>query len=301
MDSKFKIISVYTLTCLIWGGTWLAIRICLTDMTPFFSAGFRFILAALLIYGYMAIKDIPLPMDKTSVILYLIMGIFSFLIPFALVYWGEKYVPSGLAAVLFAIYPFVAALLSYFFLKDEKIGKYKIIGMVLSFGGIIVLFSDQFGGNMSNYFWGMIAITLSGVLQAGIAVMVKKFGQELNPLSMNLIPMGISGVLMTILGFMLEDYSKLQLSFNSAMALLYLAFFGSIVAFTSYYWLLKRINIIMLSLVSFITPIIALILGWTVSGEKLLSIHIIGSCFVLGGIFFAIFDNRLSGKVLQKE
>lgn len=301
MDSRFKIISIYVLTCLIWGGTWLAIRICLTDMTPFFSAGFRFILAAVLIYGYMAIKSIPLPMDKTSMILYLIMGIFSFLIPFALVYWGEKYVPSGLAAVLFAIYPFVAALLSYFFLKDEKIGKYKVIGMLLSFGGIIVLFSDQFGGNISNYFWGMTAITLSGVLQAGIAVMVKKFGQSLNPLSMNLIPMGISGVLMTMLGFMLEDYSKLQLSLNSAMALLYLAFFGSIVAFTSYYWLLKRINIIMLSLVSFITPIIALILGWAVSGEKLLTIHLIGSCFVLGGIFFAIFDNRLPGKALQKK
>jgi drug/metabolite transporter (DMT)-like permease len=301
MDSKFKIISVYVLTCLIWGGTWLAIRICLADMTPFFSAGFRFILAAVLIYGYMAIKDIPLPMDKTSIILYLIMGIFSFLFPFALVYWGEKYVPSGLAAVLFAIYPFVAALLSYFFLKDEKIGKYKITGMILSFGGIVVLFSDQFGGNMSNYFWGMIAITLSGVLQAGIAVMVKRFGQNLNPLSMNLIPMGISGVLMTILGFMLEDFSKLQISYNSAMALLYLAFFGSIVAFTSYYWLLKRINIIMLSLVSFITPIIALILGWAISGEELLTIHLIGSCFVLGGIFFAIFDNRLPRKALQKE
>ncbi|MDP4115837.1 MAG: EamA family transporter [Bacteroidota bacterium] len=300
MDSKFKIISLYALTCLIWGGTWLAIRICLVDMTPFFSAGIRFILAAVFIYLYMAIRKVPLPMDRTSIILYLVMSIFSFLLPFGLVYWGEKYVPSGLAAVLFAIYPFVAAILSYFFLKDEKIGKFKIIGMILSFAGIVVIFSDQFGGKLSDYFLGMIAITLSGVMQASIAVTIKKFGQKLDPLSMNLFPMGIGGVLMVIVGFLFEDYSKLSITLNSGIAIVFLAFFGSIVTFTSYYWLLKRINIILLSLVSFITPIIALILGWALSGEKLITIHFIGSFCVLGGIFFAVFDNLTPNKVVKQ-
>lgn len=297
MESKYKILFIYALTCLIWGGTWYAIRVSLVDMTPLFSAGFRFILATALIYLFMRIKGVPLPMDRQSVILYLIMSIFSFLLPFGFVYWGEKYVPSGLAAVLFAIYPFVAALLSYFFLKEEKIGFFKIVGMVISFAGIVIIFSDQFGGNMSDYLLGMIAITLSGIMQASIAVTIKKFGKGLNPLSMNLLPMGISGVLMIALGFLLEDYMKLNFTLNSGIAIFYLAFFGSLISFTSYYWLLKRINIILLSLISFITPIIALFVGWILTGEKLAPIQIFGSFFVLGGILFALLENIIPRKV----
>jgi drug/metabolite transporter (DMT)-like permease len=159
--------------------------------------------------------------------------------------------------------------------------------MLLSFAGIIVIFSDHIGGDLTSYVMGMIAIVLSGIMQASIAVAIKKYGQHLNPLSMNFFPMLIAGFVMFFIGLLFEDTNRLRFDANAVLSVLYLAVFGSVVTFTSYYWLLKRINIVILSLVAFITPIVALILGWIVFGEHFESHHIVGSMFVLIGLLIA--------------
>jgi putative membrane protein PagO len=282
-----KIVSVYILLCFIWGSTWLAIRLGLDSLTPFISAGFRFFLASLIIIVFIKIRKMSVQLDKTSVILYIILTFFSYAIPFALVYWGEQYVPSGLAAVLFAVYPFSVAFLSYLTLPQEKIGVLKLIGMVAGFAGIIVIFSDHIGGNMSAYVIGMIAIVISAVMQSGVAVTIKKYGHHLNPLSMNFLPMLVSGILLIITGLFTENLSSLRFDTNAVLSVTYLALFGSVITFTSYYWLLKHINIILLSLIAFITPVIALLLGWLISGEVLMTHQVTGSVMVLSGILIA--------------
>ncbi|MGE5437800.1 MAG: DMT family transporter [Syntrophothermus sp.] len=287
MDNKFKVVALYILVCLIWGTTWFAIRISLNDLTPFLSAGIRFIVASVIIYIIMLIKGYKLQLDSIAVRLYLVMGFFSFMIPFGLVYWGEQFVPSGLAAVLFGVYPFFIALFSYIFLKSDKIGLFKILGMLLGFGGIVIIFSDQFQGDLSIYFWGMLAIVLSGFMQAVVAVGVKKYGHHINPLTINFIPMAITGFLMTPIALLIEDTSHLNFSHEAILSILFLALFGSVISFSSYYWLLKRINIVVLSIVAFITPIIALIVGWIFNNEILLFNHVLGSAFVLLGLLTA--------------
>jgi drug/metabolite transporter (DMT)-like permease len=124
-------------------------------------------------------------------------------------------------------------------------------------------------------------------MQASIAVAIKKYGQHLNPLSMNFIPMLIAGFVMFLIGLLFEDTNRLQFDANAVLSVLYLAVFGSVVTFTSYYWLLKRINIVILSLIAFITPLVALILGWIVYGEYFESHQVIGSVFVLIGLLIA--------------
>ncbi|MGE5435680.1 MAG: DMT family transporter [Syntrophothermus sp.] len=287
MENKFKVAALYILVCLIWGTTWFAIRISLNDLTPFLSAGIRFIVASVIIYIIMLIKGYKLQLDKIAVRLYLVMGFFSFMIPFGLVYWGEQFVPSGLAAVLFGVYPFFIALFSYFFLKSDKIGLFKILGMLLGFGGIVIIFSDQFQGDLSIYFWGMLAIVLSGFMQAVVAVGVKKYGHHINPLTINFIPMAITGIFMTPIALLIEDTSHLNFSQEAILSILFLALFGSVISFSSYYWLLKRINIVVLSIVAFITPIIALMVGWIFNNEILYFNHILGSIFVLLGLLTA--------------
>jgi putative membrane protein PagO len=138
--STTKIILVYLLICLIWGSTWLGIRVSLESIPPLISSGFRFILASIGIFVIMRVRGIRLQTDKVAIKLYILMGVFSFIIAYGLVYWAEQYVASGLAAVLFGIYPFFVALFSYFLLPDEPIGFYKIIGMILGFIGIVVIF-----------------------------------------------------------------------------------------------------------------------------------------------------------------
>lgn len=295
-SSPLKIILVYILLCLIWGSTWLAIRASLESLTPFISLGSRFTFASLLILILMKARGISLQKDKESIRLYLLMGFFSFVIPFGLVYWGEQFVPSGLASVLFGVYPFFVALFSFFRLPDDVIGKLKIAGMTLGFIGIIVIFSDSFTNDFSDLFLGMIAVALSGIIQAWMAVTLKKSGKHLNPLSMNFIPMLIAGLTGLLFGILTEDLSRIKIDETAIVSVSYLAFFGSVVTFTSFYWLMKKINVILLSLIAFITPIVALILGWIIYNETLTTQHLVGSVLVLIGLLTANLDSFINSK-----
>ena len=291
MNEKLKIVLVFSLICFIWGSTWLAIRVGLESLTPLYSSGFRFVLAGLLILLWMRFRRIKLQTDEVSIKLYILMGIFTFLIPYGLIYWAEQVVPSGLAAVLYAVYPFFVVLFSYFLIPEEKIGFGKIIGSVIGFTGILLIFSDDLGGNIASYFLGMSAIVLSGILQAGIAVLIKKKGYHLNPLTMNFVPMIVAGFSLLLLGYFIEDFKSLSFDSNAVLSIIYLAFFGSIITFTSYYWLLKRVNVVLLSLLAFITPVVALILGWLTYNEKLNINQFWGSLLVLTGLLWANFGN----------
>ena len=282
-----KIFLAYAILCFIWGSTWIAIRIGLESMTPIFSAGLRFSIASIFIYILMRVKDISIQTDSVSIRLYLLMGFFSFVIPFGLVYWAEQFVPSGMAAVLFAVYPFWVVIFSYVRMPGEFIGFYKIFGTLLGFGGIVIIFSDSFSGDITSYLIGMFAVVLSGTMQAWIAVSIKKFGHHLHPLSMNFIPMVIAGFFMVLIAFFTEDLTTIKIDENAVLSILYLAFFGSVVTFTSFYWLIKRINLVILSLIAFITPIVALILGYILYSEELSTRHFIGTALVLTGVFWA--------------
>jgi len=299
-----KIFLAYSALCLIWGSTWIAIRYGLESLTPIFSAGLRFSIASIFIFILMRVKNISLQTDKLSIRLYLLMGFFSFVIPFGLVYWAQQFVPSGMAAVLFAVYPFWVVIFSHIRIPSDFIGFFKIFGTVLGFAGIVIIFSDSFVGDMSNYLIGMFAVVLSGIMQAWIAVSIKKFGHHLHPLSMNIIPMAIAGISMLLIALFTEDLSTLKFNQNAYISILYLAVFGSIVTFTSFYWLIKRVNLVILSLVAFITPIVALILGYFLYNEVLSTRHFVGSALVLTGVFWANLGNLLKlrkGSIIKAE
>jgi drug/metabolite transporter (DMT)-like permease len=291
-----KVFLAYAAMCLIWGSTWIAIRIGLESLTPIFSAGVRFSAASIIILALMKLKNIELQTDKVSMKLYLLMGFFSFVIPFGLVYWAEQFVPSGMAAVLFAVYPFFVVIFSFIRIPSDSIGYYKIFGTVLGFIGIVIIFSDSFAGNLTDYLIGMFAVVLSGIMQAWIAVSIKKFGHHLHPLSMNFIPMVIAGISMIAIGYVAEDLSEIRLNEAAILSILYLAAFGSVITFTTFYWLIKRINLVILSLLAFITPIIALILGFIFYNEELSARHFVGASLVLTGVFWANLDSLLKLK-----
>jgi len=297
-STKAVVISVYVLICIIWGTTWLAIRVSLESLTPLYSASFRFLLAGLFIYLLMMMKGIKIQKDSLSIKLYILQGIFAFAIPFSLVYWAEQFVPSGLASVLFGVFPFFVALFSYLFIPDEHIGFYKVTGMLFGFIGILIIFADDIGGDISLYLLGMFGVVASGIMQAAMAVVIKKHGHHLNSLSMNLIPMLMGAVVMLLFGLIYEDFLALRFDFTAVWTVVYLGFFGSVVTFTSYYWLMKRINIVILALMAFITPIVALIAGWLFYNEQLSLYDFIGCLFVLAGIFIA---NIKGIKRLNKE
>ncbi len=283
----------YVLICLIWGSTWLAIRLGLDSLTPLISSGLRFSLASFFVFVFMRHRNIQLQTDPISIKLYMVLSLFSFVIPFALVYWAEQFIPSGLASIVFAVMPFSVVIFSKISFPNEKISFDQIFGVILGFSGIVVIFSEHLSLDLSQQLFGILAVLVSSTMQAAIGVIVKKYGYHLNPLSMNFVPLFFAGLILIIASLLLENRSTWDFNFTAVSSIVYLASVGTLVAFTTYYWLLKRINIVILSLSSFITPIVAVILGWIILHEDFSLQTLIGSAFVLIGILFANFRGLL--------
>lgn len=301
LTEKYKIAAGYVLICLIWGSTWLAIRLGLGSLTPLISAGLRFLLASIFVLLFMKMKKIGLQTDPLSIKLYLILCFFSFVIPFGLVYWAEQFIPSGLASIVFAVMPFFVILYSWIALKQERITFNQLFGSILGFSGIVVIFSENLSLNLSQQLLGIIAVLISSSMQAGIGVTIKKYGQNLNPLSMNFIPLLFAGVVLIIISLLFENSSGWIFDFKAFASIIFLAFFGTVVTFTTYYWLLKRMNVVLLSLSSFITPITAVILGWLILEENFSLQTLAGSALVLIGILFANFRGLKNYYLTKKK
>ncbi|MCE1187787.1 MAG: DMT family transporter [Ignavibacteria bacterium] len=284
---KTKIVIAYLTVCLTWGLTWLVIRMGLADIPPFYSGTFRFAVAVLVLWGIVIARKIPVPLDKKSILLYLFMGICSFLIPFGLIYWSEQYVSSGLSSVLFAVYPFSVAILSSLTIPEERTNAWQISGMVVSFLGIISIFAPSISFNLNLQFVGMLAVIGSALMQSIVVIIVKKHGRQLHPVTINFFPMLIGGVCFAVAALLTEDFRAVHFTWNSVFSFIFLGIFGSVLAFTAYYWLLKKISIFMLSLTTFITPIVALIAGAIVLHEILKMNEILGSILVIAGLILS--------------
>jgi len=286
-NKKFFIPLMYFLICFFWGSSWFIIKVSLQYVTPFINLGSRFLISAFSIYLVMRYTNTSLDLSPTSVKLYLILGFFSYSIPFSLVYWAERTIPSSLASILFAMNPFFVAILSSIFIKEEFLSVPRIIGIILSFAGIIFIFKDGLRIELSHYLPGMIAVILSALMQASIAVTIKKKGGHLNPLSMNFIPTLIAGIFLVTIGLFTENLSSNKFTIEAILMIIYLAVFVTVFNFTAYYSLLKKMSVVILSLTSFITPLIATFIGVVVGGEKLSKNISAGAFFVLTGILIA--------------
>lgn len=275
---------IYSLICFFWGSSWLVIKISLKYIPPFLNLGTRFLLSALAIYSIMLYTKTRLDLTKNSIVIYILLGLFSYSIPFSLVYWAEKTIPSSLASILFGMYPLFVATLSSIFIKEESLSFNRIIGILTSFIGLVFIFQDGLKIELNKYFYGMIAVVTSALMQASVAVLIKKKGGHLNPLSMNFIPTLIAASILIFIGIIKEDFSSIQLSFEPILMIFYLAIFVTVFNFTAYYWLLKKISVVILSLTSFITPVIAVFIGVLIGGERLSKNIFNGAFFVLLGI-----------------
>ena len=282
-SEKLFLVAGYILITLIWGSTWLAIKIGLDSVPPFYGVSLRFSLALAILLIMLLLRGERLPTDKTARIIYVQLGLCSFSLPFALVYWAEQYIPSSLASILFAFYPFVVMILSHFILADERITLFKLIGVLAGFVGLLLIFQFDFSLGSANT-RGMIAILVSVLLQGSSLVFAKKYSHHISPVAMNVGGLIVGVPIMYLIAMSTESYSMVHLDVKGILSIVYLGTFGSVVTFGTYYWLLKRMQAVLLSFVSFLTPILAVIFG-TIFLSESLSPHIFsGAVLVLGGL-----------------
>ncbi|MEX1140213.1 MAG: EamA family transporter [Bacteroidota bacterium] len=289
-----KVVLGLVVVSLIWGTTWVAIKIGLRSIPPILGASLRFLLASLFLLGLIEFRKIQFARDQTFWNLGILMGLSSFGIPLALVYWGTQYIPTGLASILFATHPFAVALCSYFLLKNERLTKPKLAGIILGFIGIYIIFASEFSFRSNLAVEGMAAIILSSALQAFTLVTVKKYGGPYNTMSLNYVGMVIGGVLLAVMSYFVENHSGIVFNNEAILSLVYLALFGSVITFVTYFWLLKHVEVVLLSLTAFVTPVIAVIAGAVVFSESLTIQMLVGSALVLFGIIVANSNDLLS-------
>ncbi len=282
-SEKYLLIAGFIIISLIWGSTWLAIKIGLDSVAPFFGVALRFTVAFIILLAILKVRGEKLPTDKNSVILYLQLGICSFSLPFALVYWAEQHIASGLASILFAFYPFVVMVLSHYILDDEKITIYKTTGLIAAFLGLILIFGLDVSFS-SSATKGMIAVIISVIFQASSLVFVKKNGKHISPIAMNVGGMIVGLPVMYAIAFSTESFSSVHFDAKGILSIFYLGSFGTVVTFVVYYWLLKRVQAVLLSFVSFITPILAVIFGALILNETLSPNIFSGAALVLFGL-----------------
>lgn len=279
-----KIALAYALICLIWGTTWLAIKFAIFTVPPFFSAGIRFTIASLLILLILKIRDFKFHINLRQMIFLLLIGLGSFSVPYGLVYWAEGRITSGLTATTFAVMPFFVAVLSRIFLKTDDLSFWKICGIILGFAGLLVIFWGDLKLGSFESAEGILAVVASTITNAVVAISVKKFGREIDPLFINLIPMALGAITLLLTSMVFESWKNMRFDTSTVIAILYLAVFGSVVAFTLYFYVLKHISVVLLSMTSFITPVLALTAGSVVLGEKFPPGTLLGAALIFCGI-----------------
>jgi drug/metabolite transporter (DMT)-like permease len=215
------------------------------------------------------------------------LGIFQISLPYGLVFWAEQYIASGLSAVLFATMPFFVVIFAHV-LVDEKLTRLKVLGVIASFVGLIIIFwrDLSLGGNLT--FYGSLAVVGSAISGAYANVIGKRHAEEIDPAANVLIQSSIGALVLGSLGIFTEPYANLRLTSTSVLAVLYLGVVGSALAFVGMYWLLRQTTATNVSLVTFVTPILALILGWVVLGEVLEPDVGLGAVLILAGIYLTV-------------
>jgi len=273
---------VFGSLCFVWGSTWLAIKVGLGSLPPLLFAGIRFVIAWGLLLAYAMAMRIKFPRDKTSWRVMLFLSVTQITLPYALVFWGEQYTTAGLAAVLFATVPFFVALFAHSIIPNERLTAWKLSGIIVSFIGVTIIFSRELMVT-DNSFWGGVALIV-GAGSAGCANVVgKKFSRSINPIVNVVVQMGVGALLLMVGGILFEREVPLNIGQTSLLAVLYLAVAGSAFAFVALYWLFTRIEVTRVSLFSFITPIVAVVLGWLILGEKIdLNVALGGSLILVG-------------------
>src|SRR4029079_394346 len=157
---------VWLILCGIWGSTWLFIKLGLADLPPITFAGIRFVIACTILFSLIRIRRISLPQARADWILLAISGILSFGFNYGLVFWGEQYITSGLAALLQSTLPAFGLVIAHFYLPCERIACAIIVCVVLGVLGVAVVFSNQLNIAGGTALAGSIALVLSAFFAA---------------------------------------------------------------------------------------------------------------------------------------
>ncbi|MGH9554946.1 MAG: DMT family transporter [Terriglobales bacterium] len=270
---------VYVVLCLIWGTTWMAIRVLVRDVSPLWAAGVRFVLAALLLAVTLALRRTAPIRGARQWRATLILGFTIVAIPYGLLFWAEQYITSSMAAVMYTSVPLAVSLFTPLMTHD-RVPRAAIFCMVVAMGGIGVLFSGALAVSRNSLLGGVAMLGAVASTSWSI-VFAKRELHDIDHWAATAWQTIFGGAVLLALGGVLERGRPATWTPAALAALLFLAIVGTAVAFALYYWLLKRVRPYQAASMSLVIPVIAIFEGALILGEAIPASMIAASVLVL--------------------
>ena len=275
--------------CAIWGSTWLAIKLGLRDLPPLSFAGIRFAAAALVLFAIAALRGARLPRTARDWRLVAYTGLLTITLNYALVFWGEQYISSGLAAVLSATVPLFGLPIAHRYLASEPLSRRKVAGVLLGVIGVAIVCSGQLGIGGPLAFWASLGMIFAALATAHAGVLIKAGGTHMEPSVLAGVQMAGGCIPLLLAGAALEG-SPLQFNWTPMawVALGYLTILGSVIAFLMYYWLIRHTEVTWVLMIPLVTPLVAVAFGVLFAGEVVGWHTALGGAAIIGGVALAV-------------
>lgn len=286
MSDQLKVTVAFIILCLVWGTTYLGIRVAVEYMPPFFLSGVRHVLAGFIFVVPFVIKQSPFPPLKDFRYIFL-AGVLMIVLGNGLVCWSEQYISSGLAALIGAVCPILINLLSIYFFRDTRVNTRTIAGFLLGLAGISILFIDSLKDLLDpRYRLGVILIMAANLAWAFGTISIRKHPIKSNVFLATGLQMIIAGAINILISIIFEkQVSVFEMAPAGIYALLYLILIGSVLGYGSFNYVLRHMPPARASVHGYINTIIAVLLGWLLLDEKLTIGMFLAMIVVLSGVY----------------
>lgn len=287
--NKTKAYAALAVVSVVWGTTYLGLRIGVSSFPAFLFSGIRHFSAGLLIWMYLLLIKRKFSFTKRDVLMQVIPGVMMIALGNGTIGWAEKYIPSGLAALIVSIMPVYVVLLNFVTGKGEGVFNLKILfGLFLGCAGIVLIFKDNLSDLAdTKYLLGVLVTFAASLCWAAGTVFMKRNKTNTDPLVNTAIQLCSGGLLLLLCSPFLDNLNQVHaISAESIWALVYLIVFGSLLSYLCYMYAIKNLPVGLVSVYAYINPFIAVILGFIWYQEKITSLTVIAFATTLTGVFF---------------
>lgn len=295
---KLKDWAAFVLLCLIWGSSFLWIKVAqgqplpgvpvaagATAFAPFLLVAFRLLFGLIGMLAVLAWQRPALPRDARTLLAYLFMGAFNTAVPFVLITWGETQIDSSLASILNATVPLFTIVIAHFWLHDEKITPERLAGLATGFVGVVILLSrDLTPGGLSGSLWGQAAVIAAGVCYAVALTFARRNLRNQPPAVQSFMVLLFADALLWAATPLAERPLALPTSPLAWFAVAWLGLLGSCLAYLLFFHLNNAWGPTRASLVTYAFPVVGMLLGAALLGEALDWRLLAGSALVISGI-----------------
>ncbi|AHK21302.1 multidrug DMT transporter permease [Yersinia similis] len=267
---------LFILVSLTWGTTWLAMRIAVETIPPIFATGMRFIFASPFLICIALLTKTPLLFPTGQRFFQFIICIFYFSIPFTLMIYGETYVSSGLASIIFSNMP-VAVLIASVIILNEKTNLMQITGLTIAMVSLASILLEESKTGVGSHWQGILALVSAVIIHAIVYTQCKKRCCTVSVITFNALPCFLAGLILAFAGYFFEKPQLANFSINSILSTFYLGAFAGVFGILCYFLLQQKANAFQASLVFLIFPLIAVslesyIYGYAISFYSMLLI-----------------------------